>query len=66
MVGSEKSAYTVLVLFKAQLGEPFLGILFFFHEFVFAKAALKRAKPALKQPNRDTKKKKLNKVKAGT
>ena len=58
-----------LIVFKGQLGEPFLGILisftifFFFHQILsvsssfssFRKSALKRANPALKQPNRHVK-----------
>ena len=69
-----------LALSKAQLGEPFLGILIFLFSSVFlsyfsrpvgkapalktAKAALKTPKPALKQPNRQ--KKKIGKTKTGT
>ena len=63
----------LLVLFKAQLGEPFLEILIFFIIFAFSsfssfpakpalkapKPALKRAKPALKRPNRHSKRKKI-------
>ena len=53
-----------LAVFKAQLGEPLLGILNFsfsfsvfssFLLFLFGKLALKRAKPGLKQPNRHLK-----------
>ena len=67
----------LLVLFKAQLGEPFLEILIFFlHLFHLfrqkpalksPKPALKWAKPALKRPNRHLeKKKKSKKIETGT
>ena len=78
----ETSFVYVLVLFKSQLGEPFLGtliifsfIFLFFSSFFsvlfifllfFWKPALKRAKPALKQPNRRWKRRKIKKMKTGT
>ena len=64
--GSEFPPRYALVLFKAQLREPFLEILIFFLHFsIFSakpalkhpKPALNQAKPALERPNRHSKKK---------
>ena len=62
---SQKIQFHTLVIFKAQLGEPFLEFwlflsifLFFSSVFIFllfGKPALKRAKTALKQPNQHLK-----------
>ena len=56
--GGVKEAKNTLVLFKAQLREPFLEVfdflLSFFHHFRQS-PALKWAKPALKRPNRHLK-----------